>query len=311
VEEHRPYARAVDLMAAAEELYSLRPEEFVARRTSLAAEAKDDGDKSLTAEIKKLTKPTTAAWVINMLVRHEPDQVEQVLGLGAALREAQASMAGDDLRQLGRQRRQLTAAVTREARGLAAELGQKIGDPVATQVEDTLHAAMVDEDAAKAVRTGLLVKPLAVAGTEAAAVVEAVAVAEALGETAVRRAPAPRPGKKKAPEPQKPELTVVEDNSRAVADAEAELAEAESELATAERRLGKAARKVEKREAKGLQLQGELEELRRKAAELEQRIGDNEDELSDAEDVRDEREEDVEEASAAVERARKALEGLR
>jgi peptidoglycan hydrolase CwlO-like protein len=302
--------RRVDLMAAADELYSLRPEEFVPRRTSLAAEAKDGGDKSLAAEIKKLVKPTTAAWVVNMLVRHEPDQVEQVLGLGAALREAQASMAGDELRQLGRQRRQLTAAVTREARALAAELGQKIGDPVATQVEDTLHAAMVDEDAAKAVRTGLLVKPLAVAGTEAADVVESVAVAAAMGETAVRRAPAPRPGKK-APEPQKPELTVVEDNSRAIADAEAELAEAEGELAAAERRLAKTARKVEKREAKGLQLQGELEELRRKVAELEQRIGDNEDELSDAEDVRDEREEDVEEARAAVERARKALDALR
>jgi hypothetical protein len=304
--------RPVDLMAAADELYSLRPEEFVSRRTSLAAEAKDGGDKSLAAEVKKLAKPTTAAWVVNMLVRHEPDQVEQVLELGAALREAQASMAGDELRQLGRQRRQLTAAVTRDARALAAELGQKVGDPVATQVEDTLHAAMVDEDAAKAVRTGLLVKPLTVAGTEAADVVSSVAVPAALGETAVRRAPAPRPGKKtEAPEPQKPELTVVEDNSRAIADAEAELAEAEGELATAERRLAKAARKVEKREAKGLQLQGELEELRRKVAELEQRIGDNEDELSDAEDVRDEREEEVEEARAAVERARKALDALR
>jgi hypothetical protein len=311
VEGRRPYAQAVDLMAAADELYSLRPEDFVPRRTSLAAEAKDGGDKSLAAEIKKLAKPTTAAWVVNMLVRHEPDQVEQVLGLGAALREAQASMAGEDLRQLGRQRRQLTAAVTRDARELAAELGQKVGDPVATQVEDTLHAAMVDEDAAKAVRTGLLVKPLAVAGTEAAEVVESVAVPAALGETAVRRAPAPRPGKTKAPEPQKPELTVVEDNSRAIADAETELAEAEGKLATAERRLAKAARKVEKREAKGLQLQGELEELRRKIAELEQRIGDNEDELSDAEDVRDEREEDVAEARAAVERARKALDALR
>jgi hypothetical protein len=298
-------------MAAADELYSLPPAEFVSRRTSLATEAKDGGDKAMAAEIKKLAKPTTAAWVVNMLVRHQPDQVEQVLDLGAALREAQASMAGDELRQLGRQRRQLTAAVTRDARALAADLDQKIGDAVATQVEDTLHAAMVDEDASKAVRTGLLVKPLAVAGTEAANVVESVAVAAALGETAIRRAPAPRPGKKEAPEPQKPELTVVEDNSRAIADAEVALAEAEGGLAATERRLVKARRKVEKREAKGLQLQGELEELRRKIAELEQRIVDNEDELTDAEDVRDEREEDVEEAKAAVERARKALDALR
>ena len=113
----------VDLMAAADELYSLRPDEFVPRRNALAAEAKGSGDKELAAEVKKLAKPNTAAWVVNMLVRHESDQVEQVLELGAQLREAQESMAGEELRQLGRQRRQLTSAVTRQARALAAELG--------------------------------------------------------------------------------------------------------------------------------------------------------------------------------------------
>ena len=302
----------MDLMAAADELYALLPEEFITRRTELAAEAKDAGDKALSAEIKKLAKPTTAAWVVNMLVRHEAEQVEQVLSLGAALRQAQESMAGDELRELGRQRRQLTSAVTRQARGLAAELGQRVGDPVATQVEETLHAAMVDEDAAKSVRTGLLVKPLAVTGAEAVGVVESVAVPGALGETAVRRAPAPaarRPAKKA--EPAKPELSVVEDNSRAIEEAEAAVAEAEAELAAAERRLEKAQRKVEKREARGLQLQAELDELRRRVAELEQRIEANEDELSDAEDERDEREDWVEEARSAVERARKALDALR
>ena len=33
-----------------------------------------------------------------MLVRHDPDQVDQVLTLGAALREAQENMAGEELR---------------------------------------------------------------------------------------------------------------------------------------------------------------------------------------------------------------------
>lgn len=302
----------VDLMAAADELYSVRPDEFVARRNELAAEAKTEGgDKALVADIKKLAKPTTAAWVVNMLVRHESDQVEQVLRLGAALREAQASMAGNELRELGRQRRQLTAAVTRQARSLAAELGQTIGDAVATQVEDTLHAAMIDEDAAKAVRTGLLVKPLAVSGTEAADVVGSVALPETMGETAVRRPPTPRTRARKQAEAQKPELTVVADNSRAIEEAEAALADAEEELAGAERRLAKAESKVEKREAKGLQLQAELEELRRRIADVEQRVEANEDELTAAEENRDDREESVEEARRAVERARKALEALR
>lgn len=301
----------VDLMAAADELYSLRPDEFVARRNSLAAEARTGGDRDLAAEIKKLAKPNTAAWVVNMLVRHEADQVDQVLQLGASLREAQESMAGDQLRELGRQRRQLTAAVTRQARALAAELGQSVADPVAVQVEDTLHAAMVDEDAAKAVRTGLLVKPLAVSGSEAADVVESVALPQAMGEAAVRRAPAPRARGRKEPEPKKPDLAVVEDNSRAIEEAETALADAEGGLAEAERKLAKAQSKVEKREAKGLQLQSELEELRRRVAELEQRIETNEAELTAAEETRDAREDSVEEARKVVERARKALEALR
>jgi hypothetical protein len=301
----------VDMMGAADELYAVLPEEFVARRAALATEAKDAGDKALSADIKKLAKPTTAAWVVNMLVRHEAEQVEQVLELGAALRQAQVSMAGDELRELGRQRRQLTAAVTRQARALAYDLGQKVGDPVATQVEETLHASMVDEDAAKAVRTGMLVKPLAVSGAEALGVAESVAVPGALGEDVVRRTPTPAARRPQKTESAKPELTVVEDDSRAIEEAEAAVAEAESQLAAAERGLVKAQRKVEKREARGLQLQAELDELRRKMAELEQKVEANEDELSDAEDARDAQEESVAEAQAVVERAGKALDSLR
>jgi hypothetical protein len=301
----------VDLMGAAEELYGLLPAEFVPRRNALAKEAKDDGDKELSEQVKKLAKPSTAAWVVNMLVRHEPEQVEQILELGAALREAQESMAGDQLRELGKQRRQLTAAVTRQARALAVELGERIGEPIADQVQGTLHAAMVDEDAAKAVRTGCLIKPMAVAGSEASDVVESVAVPSALGEDVVRRAPARPQRKPAAKKAAKPELSVVEDNSRAIADAEAAVKAAEDELATAERQLAKAQAKVEKREAKALQLQGELEELRRRVAEVEQRIEANEDELSDAEDARDELEEAVEAARRTVDQARRALEALR
>ena len=162
-------------------------------------------------------------------------------------------------RELGKQRRQLTAAVTRQARALAVELGERIGESIADQVQGTLHATMVDEDAAKAVRTGCLIKPMAVAGSEASGVAESVAVPSALGELVVRRAPARPQRKPAAKKAAQPELSVVEDNSRAIADAEAAVKAAEDELATAERQLAKAQAKVEKREAKALQLQGELE----------------------------------------------------
>lgn len=306
----------VDLMAAVEELYGLPLAEFVSRRNALAREARAAGDRDAANGIKGLPKPTTAAWVVNLLLRHEPEQVEQILDLGRALREAQAAMAGEELRQLGRQRRQLIAALTRQARALAAQLGERVGDQVAVQVEETLHAAMVDEDAARAVRTGFLVRPLSVTGTEAADVAGSVAVPGTSGTSVVRRAPArPRTG---PPAPAKPKLTLVEDGSRAreeaeerVRAAEEGVREAEAELAAAERALEKARRKVARREAKALQLQAELEELRGRVAEVEQRIEENEDGLSDAEDTRDEREEAVASAQREVQRARTALAAVR
>lgn len=299
----------MDLASVAEELYSLHPGEFVARRTALAAEAKANGDKQLTATIKGLAKPTTAAWAVNMLVRHEADQVTQVLDLGAALREAQASMSGDDLRALGRQRRQLVTAVTRQARVLARDLGQTVGEPVAAQVADTLHAAMVDEDVAAAVRTGLLTRPLAVTGLDPVDVTSAVAYPEALGEHVVRRAPA-MSNEPSEQESGRPELTLVEDSSRAIEEAQAVLERAEEAVQAAERRLAKAVGKVEKREAKLLQLHAELEELHRRVAQVEQRIEDNDDALAGAEDTRDERAAAVEEARDEAATARKALEDL-
>jgi hypothetical protein len=47
--------------------------------------------------VKALRKPSVAAWVVNLLVRREAEQVEQVLGVGEALREAQAGMSGEEL----------------------------------------------------------------------------------------------------------------------------------------------------------------------------------------------------------------------
>jgi hypothetical protein len=295
----------VDLTAVAEELYGLRPEQFVARRNTLAKEARGSGDEELSAEVRRLAKPSTAAWVVNMLVRHRSERLEEVLEMGAALREAQASMAGDELRRLGRQRRRLIAAVTREARSLAHELGDEVGEAIADQVEATLHAAMVDPAAAEAVRTGFLVKPLAVAGTEAAAVTAAVALPGALTGTVVRRTP-PR---KAADE--RPELTVVEDSGRATEEAAAGLRRAEQQLATAERKREKADRRLQRREARALQLRAELDELRRKVAELEQRLEDNEDELSEAAARCEQREEALDQARHRMEGARKAMERAR
>jgi hypothetical protein len=297
----------MDLADIAEQLYALPPGEFTTARNDRAKAAKSDGDKGLAKEVKRLPKPATAAWAVNMLVRHEAEQMGQVLDLGASLRQAQLDLAGDDLRELGKQRRRLTAAVTTQARKLARELGQRLGDPVADQVQETLHAAMVDEAASAAVRTGLLVRPLSATGVGAVDLDGAVAVPAALGRVA---APAEKPVRTGAEPVEKPSLRVIRDTGRAREEARRAVAEAETEHRAAEKRLGKAEGAVAKLEARDLQLRAELEELQRRVAELEHRIESTDDELEEAENRRESAKRDYDEATGALTEARERLRSL-
>jgi DNA repair ATPase RecN len=289
---------ADDLLEIADELYSLGLAEFTPARDAKAKELKGT---DLAAPVKALKKPSLAAWVVNLLARHESDQVEQVLQVGAALREAQASMSGDELRALTKQRRQLTAAVTTQARRLAGEHGQRVTEAVADQVEATLTAAMVDERCALAVRSGMLTAALSATGVDEVELDRAVALPEALGFTA-------RP--REAAEPARPDLHVVPDpekDKKAIRAAQEALEEAEEELAEATEAHDAAAKDVAKLEARSMQIQAEIDELRRKIADLESADEEIDDELGDAEDVRAEAKDALDEATRARDKAAERL----
>jgi hypothetical protein len=128
----------VDVDEVADELYAVPPEEFVAARKAREDEAKAQGDKALAKEIGALPKPSTAAWVCNVVVREARDEIAALVELGGLVREAQESLAGDQVRALDVQRRQLIAALTRQARSLAYQRGHSVSTGVTTQVEETL-----------------------------------------------------------------------------------------------------------------------------------------------------------------------------
>ncbi|SEP15411.1 hypothetical protein [Trujillonella endophytica] len=154
----------VPLDDVADELYAGDPDEFVADRNARAAEARADGDRVLAKEIAALPKPSTAAWVVNVLVRAHRDEIEALVELGGLLREAQESLAGDQLRALNAQRGQLLSALTRQAAARARERGRPVSTAVAGQVEETLRAAMADPGAGEAVLGGRLSSPLSYSG---------------------------------------------------------------------------------------------------------------------------------------------------
>ncbi|HZB19775.1 MAG TPA: hypothetical protein VE463_08030, partial [Blastococcus sp.] len=140
----------MDLDEVADELYAVPPEEFVTLRKTRQDEAKADGDKALAKEIGALPKPSAAAWACNLLVREQRAEIEGLVDLGDLLREAQENLAGDELRALDVQRRQLLTALTRQARALTNGQGHPVSTAVATQIEETLRAAMSDPEAGQA-----------------------------------------------------------------------------------------------------------------------------------------------------------------
>lgn len=292
------------ILEIADELYAGALGDFTPARDARAKELKGAGETELSQRVKALKKPSLAAWVVDLFVRRESDQVEQVLAMGAALREAQAGMSGDDLRALTRQRRQLTAAITQQARSLASEEGVKVTQAVADQVEATLTAAMLDVRCGQAVRSGLLVAALSATGVGEVDVAGSVAVPDALDFVATAREPAPRA---------RPDLHVVPDpdaGAKARAAAEDALREAQDVVTEAQTAYDDATVDVERLQARQLQLEAEIDELKRQIAALEETYDEVDDELGDAEVVQTEAFDSLEEATGERDEAAAALEAL-
>ncbi len=154
----------MDIDSVADELYSLPPERFTAARGVSEKAAKAIGDDQLAAAIRQLRKPSTGAWLANQLVREHSDEVLAFLGLGPALREATTMLSGDQLRELGRQRRQRVYALMQQVRGLAGAAGHKVSQDTSRALEATLHAALADDRVADQLRAGRLTETVQGAG---------------------------------------------------------------------------------------------------------------------------------------------------
>jgi hypothetical protein len=160
-----PMSRAVEtgvvnLSEVIDQLYRLPPDQFTAQRDSLASKAREEGDRPLSQAIRGLRKPTTGAWLANLLVRTHPDDVERALEIGSALRHAQLTLSGEGLRDLARQRREAVRALSATARELAGGLDHKVAGSSIVEFQETIEAALADEEMAHAVRSGMLVTGL-------------------------------------------------------------------------------------------------------------------------------------------------------
>ncbi|MFF9410478.1 hypothetical protein ACF1B0_33875 [Streptomyces anandii] len=238
----------MELDAVVDELYALAPGDFTAVRDERSKEARAAGDRELAGRIRRLRRPTTAAWASNLLVRESPDEVDGLLRLGEALRQAHQDLDGEQLRELSARQHRLTFALARQAERLAARAGQRIGEAARQEIQDTLHAVLTDPEAAGEWAKGRLTKPLnAPIGFPAAA----NSAAPAGKPAPARRRAAPSAGEvgdlEAARARRREQQERLERAERQAAEAEQELHDREGELAAAEEEQSRA--ETERRQA--------------------------------------------------------------
>ncbi|MEE1757473.1 hypothetical protein [Streptomyces sp. SP18CS02] len=290
----------MDLHTVADELYGLRPDAFTAARNRRVAEARTAGDGALADAVRGLRRPTLAAWVSNLLVRARPEEVRSLVELGQALREAHRTLDGEQLRELGHRRNAVVTALARQARRLAAEAGQPVGEDVQREVEGTLQAVLADPGAAEKWSEGHLAKSLS-------APVGFVAPAADSPPPPRRPSTSGRKGASPGdPERRREQERARQDASRA--EREARLREREHERAEAEREhAGAALREIERRTTG---LAGELADAERRAAALAEHLAEAEERRraaeADARTARERADEAGHTARTARSRAREA-----
>ncbi len=141
-------------------LYGLPLEEFVGARDALAKDLRSAGDRDGAAAVRRLPKPTRAAWAVNLAVRAAPsaagDLAEAARVLADAQQEALAGGGPAALRE--------AAARARSAVDALAGAAPDSSGPGADKVRATLHAATVDPDVLAEVAAGRVVRERSASG---------------------------------------------------------------------------------------------------------------------------------------------------
>ncbi len=260
-----------------------------------------------------LPRASASAWLVNTLVREADDDLAQVLHLGEQLRQAQSSGDRDRLRELGAARRDLLAEVADRAGDRAEQDGHRVGAAVLDEFQQTLQAALVDDDAAAAIRTGRLVRGLTADGLEPVDLANAIGGPGRLAPAATR----PTPRQPRKAEDQEAQQEAEAERARQRQQAEQHAADAERRAAHARREADAAATDATDAEERAQQedeaaqdLRTRLDELRTALQEAEQRLAAAQQAATEARSTADEAERDADDARDEADEAAARLRDL-
>ena len=133
----------MDVEAALDRLYAQPLDGFIAERDALARRLKDDGDAEASGRIKKLTKPSVAAWALNQLARENESDVAELLAIRDELEKADSPA---ELRRLSGRRREVVARLTAAGKAILAKAGHGTSQTTLEKISQGLLASGTDED---------------------------------------------------------------------------------------------------------------------------------------------------------------------
>lgn len=141
------------------DLYGLPLDEFIPARTELERRLRKEGDRERAAAVKKLPKPSAAAWGVNQASRSQPQARRELLDASAELRDVQERLiAGDataaDLESATARQRTAIETLVDAAAGLLTSDGKALGDATLARVRETFAAVASDDELAELVEAG-------------------------------------------------------------------------------------------------------------------------------------------------------------
>ena len=153
----------MDVDGELDRLYSVPLEDFIKERDEIAAAVKKAGDGEAAARIKKLAKPSVAAWAMNQIARRHADEIDQLLAVQDELARADSPA---ELRSLSGRRRELVAKLTSLAKEVLVEGGHGTSASTVEKISQGLLASG-SEDEGEDLRRGRLTREPSGSGLEA------------------------------------------------------------------------------------------------------------------------------------------------
>jgi len=141
-------------------LYERPLAQFVEARAGLERRLREAGDARSADRVKRLRKPSLAAWAIDQVSRRDAAGIDELVAMGRELRQAQRRAlqggGGEKMQRTAAERRRLVDRLVEVAGRVLEESGHPASRAQLDRVEQSLLAVATDEGLRERIRRGTL-----------------------------------------------------------------------------------------------------------------------------------------------------------